>query len=519
MTQNRRIILNIISTYGRSLYSLACGIFTIRWVLAALGTVDYGLYGVVGGLTGFVTFISFILQGATSRFYAYSIGEARKEGARPDAVLQCRKWFNTSVCIHFISSLVLFGGGYFVGVWAITDFLDIPSERVVDCLWVFRFSCLACAISMMSVPYYGMYIAKQFIAELTLYGVGTTTFNAIVAYYMFTHPSVWLRSYSGLICFSSVVPQFLIVMRATYIFPECKIDLRYWFSFKRFAELANYAGWNFIGALGRMLQTQGTAVLINKYFGARINAGFALANTINNQCQSLVTALRTAFIPAITTLCGAGEKAKMDRMAIVACKFSTVLAMFFVIPISMELRQILDWWLLTPPPAAVELCWCIMAAHIIENVGLGHSLAICAEGRVAKYQILSGGIRVLILPLAWCLVALGGGVCWVGITIVALMGAYTCTRAFLAKSLVGMQVMGWLRAVVIPTTCVAVLTFLAGSIPIFCFQASIFRVMITGIVCELAFIPLVWIVVLTDEERTLIVSRFPVLQFMRVAHG
>ena len=43
MTQNRRIVLNIVATYGRSLYALVLGLFTARWVLEALGQVDYGL--------------------------------------------------------------------------------------------------------------------------------------------------------------------------------------------------------------------------------------------------------------------------------------------------------------------------------------------------------------------------------------------------------------------------------------------------------------------------------------------
>ena len=31
MTQNRRIALNIVATYGRSLYALAIGLFCGRW--------------------------------------------------------------------------------------------------------------------------------------------------------------------------------------------------------------------------------------------------------------------------------------------------------------------------------------------------------------------------------------------------------------------------------------------------------------------------------------------------------
>ena len=47
---NRRMALNIIATYGRSLYALVCGLFISRGGLAALGKTDFGLYGVVGGM-------------------------------------------------------------------------------------------------------------------------------------------------------------------------------------------------------------------------------------------------------------------------------------------------------------------------------------------------------------------------------------------------------------------------------------------------------------------------------------
>ena len=50
MTPNRRIFLNIIATYGRSLYALVCGLFISRWVLAALGKTDFGVCGVVVGM-------------------------------------------------------------------------------------------------------------------------------------------------------------------------------------------------------------------------------------------------------------------------------------------------------------------------------------------------------------------------------------------------------------------------------------------------------------------------------------
>lgn len=49
MTPNRRIFLNIIATYGRSLCVLVCGVFVSRRVSAA-GKSEFGLYGVVDGM-------------------------------------------------------------------------------------------------------------------------------------------------------------------------------------------------------------------------------------------------------------------------------------------------------------------------------------------------------------------------------------------------------------------------------------------------------------------------------------
>jgi hypothetical protein len=44
MTPNRRIFLNIIATYERSLYALVLGLFTARWVLQALEDMNFEEY-------------------------------------------------------------------------------------------------------------------------------------------------------------------------------------------------------------------------------------------------------------------------------------------------------------------------------------------------------------------------------------------------------------------------------------------------------------------------------------------
>lgn len=76
LSPNRRIFLNIVATYGRSLFALVCGLFSARWVLEALGQEDFGLYGVVGGLVAFIGIVNSLLGCAVGRFYAVSVGAA-----------------------------------------------------------------------------------------------------------------------------------------------------------------------------------------------------------------------------------------------------------------------------------------------------------------------------------------------------------------------------------------------------------------------------------------------------------
>lgn len=57
MHSSKRIILNTIASYANSLVAIFVAIFSVRWILLALGQTDFGLYGVVGSLILLITFI------------------------------------------------------------------------------------------------------------------------------------------------------------------------------------------------------------------------------------------------------------------------------------------------------------------------------------------------------------------------------------------------------------------------------------------------------------------------------
>lgn len=505
MTANRRIFLNIVATYGRSLFSLASGLFISRWVLAALGKVDFGLYGVVGGLAVFVTFINLLLSQATARFYAFSVGRAKVSGE--EGLEDCRRWFNTAVFIHTVVPCVLIAVGYPLGVYAVEHWLTIPADRMSACIWVFRYVCISCFIGMLNVPFGAMYTAKQEIAELTVYSFAQTLVNLCFMYFMVTHPGDWLERYALWMCAVSVVPQLIICVRAVKVYPECKYNRAYLWSATRVRQLGAFACWQAFGGLGFILRGQGIQILINKYFGPTINGSMAIANQVSGSAQTLSSALQGAFAPAITNSCGAGDLEQMRAFAYRTCKFGMLLALIFVLPLALELRTVIQLWLGDPPAYAVELCWYVLIMAIIDKSSAGHMLAVSATGKIAAYQTFLGGSLILTLPLAWIFVALKWGVCSVGWAMIATMLVCAWGRVWFARSIVGMSARYWLRRIMLPVVVLLLVCFAVGCLPRLILSAGVLRLGVTTVMVEAVLLPLAFFVVLDAGERQFVLVK------------
>ena len=89
MSPIKRILLNVVATYGRSLCALIVGLFTARWALLALGQIDYGLLGLTGGLVVFVAFFNNLFAPASLRAVALcGTGLVRRRTGRHGKHLQ-----------------------------------------------------------------------------------------------------------------------------------------------------------------------------------------------------------------------------------------------------------------------------------------------------------------------------------------------------------------------------------------------------------------------------------------------
>ena len=501
MAPNKRIFLNIVATYGRSLYALIIGLFCGRWTLMALGEVDYGLVGVVGGLTAFIAFLNGVMACGVGRFYALSVGAEQRN---PVAGLEsCREWFTTAVVVHTVMPLVLTVAGYPLGEWAVRHFLTIPADRIDACVWVWKFTCLSCFVGMASTPYHAMYGAKQEIAELTIYSFVTTTLNAIFMCYVIHHPGDWLTKYAAWGCALSIVPSLLITGRSIFKYKECRIRLKSVCCFKRIKEMLSYSSWLIIGNLAALLRGQGVVVLINKLFGPTVNAAAAIGNSLSGHCESLSGSLINAFSPAIMNAYGAGDIERVKDYSLKVCKYSTMLIMFFGLPMMVEVDDLLFLWLKNPPTYTSMFCVLAIVMAIVDKMTWGYLISVHAQGEIAIYQCVVGGVLLLALPFALVLYWLGAGVYCASIASIVMFIFASMGRLFFAKKLLSISIREWMQKCLVPLCCVAVCGIFEGAFVHRCLvaYAPLLRFLMVSISIVAFTTPMYWFFLLSANDR------------------
>ena len=506
MTETRRIFLNICATYGRSLFALVCGLFSGRWALMALGHEDYGLWGVVGGLTSFVSFFNDLLSNAVGRFYAVAVGKAQRGGA--DDLEVCRQWFNMAFSIHTVLPVVLLIVGYPLGIWAIRDFLSIPLSRVEPCVWVWRFVCLTCFINMVNAPFRAMYVAKQYIAELTVFSVIQTAANVVVLYYMVEHPGDWLSRYAFLSCLVASVPQVIICLRALRVFPECKFVARYLWDGKKARELGSFVLYHFFGTFAQLLQGQGTAIVVNKYLGAKSNATIAIGRTVSSHATTLSASLNGALWPAVANAAGAKDYDHMRNLATNASKVGTLLILVFALPLAVEVDTVMALWLGNPPPNVSYICLCVLVTQVLDRLTSGNWMVVFAMGRIKRYQFEICFCFLMGFLMIWGAVAVSWGIRGVGHALIAMWILIATVRVLNGYRVAHLSVRAWVKSVLFPTMLISGVCLVVG-LPIHhVMRASFGRVVLSSCVVLLTFFPFAWFVVLTAQEREFVRSRF-----------
>ena len=502
MTQDKRIVLNVIATYGRSLLSLVLGLFSSRWVLLSLGEVDFGLYGLIGGLTLFVSLINNVLASAVGRFYAVAVGEAKKRGELQSGVEECRKWFNSAVSVHIIVPVMLVCLGYPLGKWVIVNCLTIPSDRLCACLWVWVFTCMSCLVNMMSVPYVAMYTAKQNIAEMTLFSTLHVVLNFMFVYYMICHPNEeWLAKYAAGICILNFMYMLVLCIRAAVVYPECRLRVRYMIPSSRLKNIAAFACYRMFAETSNIVSSQGIAIATNKFWGPSGNASIQIGRSVSSHTNTLCSAINGAFLPVLANLAGMGETQKIIKYCYRVCKVGTLLYLLFAIPVALEADEILLLWLKKPPESTSSICLIFLLMVLFDQISSGHWMSIYAIGDIKKYQMVTSLSSWLGLIVGIIAFMMGFRILAIGVFGIIQGVCCVVVRLWFGRRVVKVSVKKWIKRVFVPVMFVCIVCGLAGAVPRYYLGPSFLRVCVTAAASLLTFAPVAWCLALDAEEK------------------
>lgn len=505
MTKTRRIIFNTLATYGRSVLAMVVGVFSSRWLLMGLGKVDLGLLNVVGGLIGAVVILETVMHVAVSRFYAYAIGESQRvdiEAGRDEI----RRWFNVVLAVYTVLPALVVAIGYPLGMHAIRNWLVIPPERMLSCIYVFRCSLFMTFVSMLAVPYIAMYKASQNIVELSLFDVARTIIN-----FFFTFSLLYVAcdklKYTA--TFSMAVSAIMLsaqMCRARILFPECRVKFAYLYDARRMKRLFSYFFWEVFSCTGNMTREKAPAFILNKCYGPSVNASWAVANTLSSQAMSLSGALMGALLPAVTTEEGAGNRESMIKLAFRTCKFGALMILVFSIPLVVEIDEVLKLWLVNPPEHTADFCICILIAFAIDKLGIGHHIAISARGKIGLYHSVVGSTFLLSVPIALALLALGAGPYSPGVMFIVCFSLVTVERIFFARKLVGMPIFSYIKKIVLPLVIFTVFTGFVAMTVSKAMPPSFLRVVFTTLVSLIVMCLIGWGMILDTEEKIFVTN-------------
>lgn len=388
---NKLIVKNSVFLYVRLIVTMFVGIFTSRFVLSALGASDYGLYNVVGGIVSMMAIVNTMMVTTTYRFLAYEEG-------KPDG--DVNKVFNMSFSLHIAAAIIILILAVTIGVHYIANFLVVAEGKLSDAYFVFAFSVINILADVLGTPFRGLLIANEKFAITVPIEIGTKVLVLGVAILLNYVPGNHLRYYAALITLVHCVNP---ISYAIYSINKY-YDTVKWKFHKKISEyraMFSFTGWNMLEVAATIGEGQGSAIIINRFFGTILNASFGVARQLNSAVNMFSQGLGQAVVPQITKSYSAGDHERSSHLVIMASKYSFFLMAIPMLPILLEADFILGIWLKEVPVYTAIFVRAMLIRSVIKTSQYGIGPLIHASGDIKLFKIFSSVIMLSALPIAY----------------------------------------------------------------------------------------------------------------------
>lgn len=451
MNANKRIAVNTGVIYFKLIISAAIGLFTTRILLQALGANDYGLYSVVGGIVTFLNIIGTTMVSVSNRFIAVELGKGKN--GDPNKV------FNSVLIIHLVLAMGLLFIGETLGIFYIDNYLNVLPEKIPDARFVLHVSLVTTALSIITVPFHGLIIAREKFVFISSVEISTLIMKLLLVVLLASSDGNRLRYFAIIMAFVSVVTQ---VSYQTY----CRIKdheiTRWHFNSDRqsYKGLFSFASWSLFGAVAYVGKEQGTSVIINFFFGTTLNAAFGLASQINRYAMMFTKGLSQAASPQIMKSYGSQDNDRSLTLVYNISRISTLIMLIIVEPLCLCMNEVLAMWLGTPPDYTTIFAQFMLINTLVSMLGAGFDACILSTGKIKKNEIWTSIIYLSILPIIFVLYKLGFPP-YMNVVIMTVLSFFVrVMQIFIMRQLTNFQFKIYMQQSFMPTMRAAIISFL-----------------------------------------------------------
>ena len=494
---NKRIAKNTLVLYVRMLFTMGISLFTSRVVLQTIGVEDYGISSVVGGVISMFTFINAAMVSSTQRYLNFEL-------VRGDAN-QLRSVFSTSLQIHALIALAIIVLSETVGLWFLNEKLVIPEARMTAAMWVYQCSILSCAVSIMSTPYNAVIVAHEKMSAFAYISILDVSLKLLVVYLLVVLPFDKLIILAILNLLVQLFIRYIYTLYCHRHFPESYFQFR--FNKTLFKEMFGFAGWSFWGNLAAILYTQGLNMMLNIFFGPIVNAARGIAVQVQSAVQQFVGGFQTALNPQITKNYASNNLPQMHSLMFRSARFSFLLLFFLSLPVLMETNFILTLWLKTVPDDAVIFTQIMICISLIYTTANPCIIANQATGKVKIYQMVVGGILLLILPISYVVLKLGAPAYSVFIVHFCIESVAQFSRMYMLRKLIHLPLWQYMKNIYIPIVSTVAIAIILPLVVRMQVAEGWLRFLAVGFTCVLSVGASSYFIGFTKQERVFFLDK------------
>ena len=472
---------------------LAVTLYTTRVLLNSLGVLDYGIYNIVGGIVAFIAFLQSAMANGYQRFFNIAIGKNDSCGLI--------HVFSASVSVQIIISVGFLIIAETLGIWFLNTQLIIPNERIYAANIVYQSVIIVFLLTMIASPCNAIVIAYERMKIFAAISILNVLLKLVIAY-------IVVIGTDRLITYSILTIIVQIVITMSYVYYSFKLNpaltFKPKFERKLMVNLLSFSGWNLFGSLAHAAKGQGLNVVLNLFFDPTINAARGVAYQVSAGVSQFFSNFQTASRPQIIKYYAQGKYDEMLNLTYQISKFSFMLLWIIDLPLLFTSGYFIKLWIGEKMPVyAPSFTTIVLITVTIECFAHPISTLVHATGKMRNFQTITSLAILLILPIAYCVLWLGGPPESALYCSLFLAPLVQFIRLVLVKQLVPLSIYKYMLNVIVPSCSVALVSYIAVRILLYVLPLN---PIVLALVSSCIAIVVIWFVGCNRVEKNAILK-------------